>query len=357
MRSDQPQTVFLVPGDPNQRTGGYGYVRSIVGSLRERGQNVRLSGLEGAFPETDTLAQQSLDDALDELADRTTVIIDGLALSGLPPLQARHTTRLRVLALVHHPLADETGLSQERQRAYFASEKAALRHVKGVIVTSEFTARRLIDFDVEPARIEVVTPGVDKPDSIGPDRFRTPEQPFRLLCVATLAPRKGQDLLVEALAQCRDYPWHCSLAGSTERHPDFVASLRKQIEQLGLAERIDICGELGEQALAQAYRGADVFILPSWYEGYGMVVTEALAYGLPVITTTGGALAFTAASEASIKVPPGDVTALRAALTQVLSEPERHRQLVAGAGRARNNLRSWSDAGEAFADAIQKLLN
>ncbi|BES71724.1 glycosyltransferase family 4 protein [Marinobacter nanhaiticus D15-8W] len=357
MRSDRPHIVFLAPGDPNQRTGGYGYTRRIVQCLRDRGHTVDLDGLEGAFPETDALAQRAMDNALDALEDNTVVIIDGLALCGLPALADRHIQRLRVLALEHHPLADETGLTQAQQAYFFQSEKAALARVGGVIVTSDFTARRLQDFDVDPSRIEVVTPGVDRPVPADAGKRLVSDRPLEILCVATLAPRKAQDVLVEALARCQDYDWHCTLAGSTDRHPDYVASLKAQIDQLHLNDRIELCGELEEQGLAEAYRNADLFVLPSWYEGYGMVITEALAYGLPVITTTGGALAYTASDQAAIKVQPGDAGALGAAMIQLFSSSERLQQLVAGAAQARDELQSWSEAGERFAKAIDTLLS
>lgn len=355
MTSDQP-IVFLVPGDPGQRTGGYGYVRRIVEALGNRGFIVTLQGLAGVFPETDAEARKAIDQALDAVPEGAAVIIDGLALGGLPPLAERHRQRLNLIALVHHPLADETGLTTAQSRWLFASEKTALSRVQGVIVTSEFTAGRLADFDVDPARIAVVTPGVDLPTATRRPRMSSPDAPWDILCVATLAPRKGQDLLISALAQCSDLSWHCTLAGSAERYPDYVDKLRQQIEQLGLTDRIELRGELDDAGLARAYAQADLFVLPSWYEGYGMVISEALANGLPIITTSGGALAYTAAPEASIRVTPGDSDVLGAALLQVLTEPERRQQLIAGAAQARRHLRSWPETAETFASAVERLL-
>lgn len=356
MNSDRP-IVFLVPGDPGQRTGGYSYVRRIVEGLTAQGLTVRLQGLAGSFPDTDAEARGAIDRALDAVENDAVVVIDGLALSGLPPLAERHRARLVLLALVHHPLADETGLSVAQSRWYFASEKTALARVRGVIVTSDYTAARLADFDVVPSRIAVVPPGVDRPgpyDLAGESRA---DAALQILCVATLAPRKGQDLLVAALAQCRDLAWQCALAGSVDRHPEYVSALRAQIEQLGLDERIDLCGELDDNGIAQAYRQADLFVLPSWYEGYGMVITEAMAHGLPVITTTGGALAHTVNPAASLVVPPGDSDALAAALRQALEEPERRQLLAAGAEKVRAELPTWTDASATFGDAIMHLLN
>ncbi len=345
--------TFLVPGSPDQRTGGYTYVRRIVEGLRAAGQAVRLQGLDGEFPETDPRAQSAMDQALDALEDGTTVVIDGLALSGLPPLAERHTRRLRIVALVHHPLADEPDLDESRRQRFFDSERRALAVVSGVIVTSDFTARRLADYDVSPARLAVVVPGVHVPQRLEP-RVKL-DAPFEFLCVATLAPRKGQDLLVQALARCPSDAWHCTLAGSLDRYPAYVADLRRQIETLGLEDRIDLCGELDDAGLDQSYREADAFVLPSWYEGYGMVITEALAYGLPVITTSGGALAYTADNPASIKVEPGDVDALAAALSQLLDQPQRLQQLVAAAAEQRRTLPQWSDAAAQFRSALETL--
>lgn len=348
--------VFLVAGDPGQRTGGYGYVRRIVDGLRRRGDRVHLQGLEGTFPDGDARACDAMDSALDALPDGTRVVIDGLALCGLPPLANRHLERLAVMALVHHPLADETGLDEAGQAHYFATEKAALQAIERVIVTSPFTAERLNVYDVPPSRIEVVIPGVALPSQTAPDSPLQPGDPFRFLCVATLGPRKGQDLLVSALTQCVDLDWQCSLAGSLDRHPDYVTSLRRQIDEAGLGDRVRCVGELDDEGLDQAYRSADVFVLPSWYEGYGMVITEAMAYGLPVITTTGGALAHTASSEAAIKVTPGDVDALAVALRQVMTMPGRLQQLVAGAASERRALPSWDDAAGQFKGAMANLI-
>ncbi|TBW51551.1 glycosyltransferase family 1 protein [Marinobacter halodurans] len=348
--------TFLVAGDPDQCTGGYGYVRSIVDGLRRRGLTVQLIGLDGAFPEGDAAARHAMDETLDALADGARVVIDGLALCGLPPLAQRHLDRLEVMALVHHPLADETGLDEAEQRHYFQTEKAALAAVGRVIVTSPYTAGRLEAYDVRASRIEVVIPGVTVPATVAPESPLAAGDPFRLLCVATLGPRKGQDLLVRALAQCADLDWQCSLAGSLDRHPSYVETLYRQIQEAGLEDRVHCVGELDDSGLDRAYRSADIFVLPSWYEGYGMVITEAMAYGLPVITTTGGALAHTASSDAAIKVTPGDVVALTAALRQLMTMPGRLQQLLAGAASERRALPSWDDAAATFRSAVANLL-
>lgn len=347
-RDPAPDLDFIVAGDPAQLTGGFVYDARIVAALRARGWTLRVTGLAGRFPAPDNEARQALAAALAAIPRGGRAVIDGLALGGLPELAAAHARRLRLSALVHHPLADETGLDDEQRAAFLASERAALGSVGHVIATSAFTARRLADLGVAAERLSVVEPGVD-PAPLAP----ADHEPPRLLCVATLIPRKGQDLLVTALARLAALPWRCECVGSTTRDVAYAARLAERIAAHDLDGRIRLRGELGGEALREAYLGADLFVLPSHYEGYGMVVTEALACGLPVLTTTGGALAGTLPPGAGLAVPPGDVDALTDALRRLLQAAPLRRQLRDAARRARTMLKGWQAAGDAFAAALE----
>lgn len=340
--------TLIVAGDPGQLTGGYIYDARIVEALREAGWTIDVVGLEGRFPEPDAIASHALDTALTALADGSRAVIDGLAMGGLPAIVERHATRLAITALVHHPLADETGLGVPEQQRFRISETRALAAVEQVIVTSLYTARRLADFAVPADRISVIEPGVQ----IGPLAEGDGSGIPRLLCIATLAPRKGQDLLVQALSELTELPWQCDLIGALDRAPDYADEVREAIERHRLEERIRLLGPQPNHSLSERYRRADLFVLPSHYEGYGMVITEALAHGLPVVTTTGGALAHTLPDTAGIKVPPGNVPALRDALRQMLTEPERYAGYRDGARAARGALNDWTAAAEAFGKAM-----
>lgn len=353
--STESPWTFLVPGDPEQRTGGYIYVREVVRGLEQLGQAVELLGLEGRFPEPDDQARAAMDQALSRLPAGAVVILDGLAMGGLPEVLAWHRQRLRLIALVHHPLADEAGLAPEVRDRLFAQEREALAQVAGVLTTSATTAAGLARYRVLPDHVRVVTPGVHKPPSL-PERPAGKGGSLRLLCVATLSERKAQHQLVEALAQVPGGNWHCVLAGSDERQPEYAARLRRQIKEAGLEERIRLSGELGEEALARQWQEADLMVLPSLYEGYGMVVDEALVNGLPVLTSDGGALAETGRRPGVLQYPAGDVAALRQRLEEILAEPERLPELQSRARETAAGLQDWAAAAAAFRQAVTGLL-
>ena len=347
---------MIVPGDPGQRTGGYLFDAHMVQQLRRQGWSVRVTGLDGRFPDGDERALEAMHKALAAEPDNARVVIDGLALGAVPEAVEDHARRLDISALVHHPLADETGHDAATRRRLLEREKRALAACRRVLVTSPFTARRLGELGLCRHSPRVVEPGVERAELAGPVGVRLagrePDGPERLLCVASLTPRKGQDLLVEALAGLADRPWHCVLAGSTGRDPEFAAGVSRAIQSAGLGERIECVGECHAEALEAEYRRAGVCVLASHYEGYGMVVTEALARGLPVITTTGGALADTAPEACCLKAAPGDPDALRTALARWLDEPELRTRLTRNAAARRDSLGDWQDAGYAFADAL-----
>ncbi|MGM0614381.1 MAG: glycosyltransferase [Pseudomonadota bacterium] len=348
--------TLMVAGSPDQRTGGYLYDAQIVAELRKQGWDIEVIGLDGRFPDADRVARQALDTALAQLPESHPVIIDGLAMGGLPEVIKRHQSRLSITALVHHPLGDERGLSGDEQARFHRQELDGLANVRQVIVTSAFTQRRLkalaANYQVSLPAISVVEPGVTPVAEPGVARRSKPSSTLTLLCVATLTPRKGQDLLVEALGRLPHLDWQCDCYGSLSRDPAFADRVATLVDQHGLNERFRLPGECDQTQLEAAYQSADVLVLPSWYEGYGMVVSEALAHGLPVITTTGGALADTLPEGAGIAVPPGDVDALSAAIERFLEDSALRKSLTQGADATRQQLSSWQDAAQAFAAAL-----
>ncbi|GAB3685587.1 glycosyltransferase family 4 protein [Salinisphaera aquimarina] len=345
------EAVLIVAGDPHQLTGGYLYDAHIVDGLRERGHSIRVVGLDGTFPEPDATARQALDDTLAAIVDHAIVVIDGLAMGALPEVIERHADRLCVIALVHHPLADETGLDANTRDRLLSAEQRALAAVTAVVVTSVFTARRLEELDIRAPSLTVVEPGV-APAAAAPDRQ---EGPCRLLCVATLIPRKGHDVLVAALSGLSDLDWQCECVGALDRDPAYADAVAAQIEDAHLSERLRLRGPLEATELNDAYARSDLFVLPSHYEGYGMVILEALAHGLPIVTTTGGALADTLPADCGLAVPPGDTAALHDALRTLIVDRDARHRAQATARAARDHLRRWPQAANEFGQLLDTL--
>jgi len=345
---------LIVAGNPDQYTGGYLYDARIAAGLADYGWQIDTIGLPGVFPRTDAQAQSAMHTVLADSPDNSVVIIDGLALGDLADTVAAHRRRLRLIGLVHHPLADEYSLSEPQVKYFFDRETAALAAVNRIIVTSRFTAKRLADYQVAAERIDTVLPGVALAQP-APAVDQPLRAPARLLCVATLIPRKGHAVLVAALAQIADLNWRCECIGALDRDLACVAEVQQAIKTYGLADRIDLAGSRTPAALVDAYEQSDVFVLPSFYEGYGMVITEALSHGLPIVTTTGGALADTLPRQAGQAVPPGNATALAKALRAVLTDAHHHARLRQGALKARGNLGSWSTASQQFAAVLNNV--
>lgn len=345
---------FVVPGPLDQRTGGYLYDRRIVEGLRRSGEPVVVVELPGVYPLADAATVEAAGAALAAIPDGAVTVVDGLALPGVARHLPAARTRLRLVALVHHPLYLETGLSAQDAAALHLIERDALAAVRRIVVTSPFTARNLHDLDVAADRVRIVLPGTDPVSAVSP---AVPSHPLprRLLCVATVTPRKGHLVLIDALARIADLDWTLTCVGSLSRDPETVERLRAALDRTGLAHRVTLAGELPGDGVAEAYGAADLFVLPSFHEGYGMALAEALARRLPVVSTTAGAIPHTVPSDAGLLVPPGDVEALADALRRVMSDPAAYDGLRAGAERAAAALPDWGRSVADFHDAVTGL--
>lgn len=341
---------FLVPGALAQRTGGYLYDARMVRGLRERGWRVEVGELPGTFPGPDATAEAALDRALDGFPAHATVVIDGLAGGAFPEIVARHAGRLRLIYLLHHPLGHETGQDARRSAWLLDRERAALEHAAGIIVTSGYTRSVLADWGIAHTRVHCVPPGVGPAESAeGPPIGEPP----MLLTVGAMVPRKGQDILVEALQGLRDREWQAVLASDRSRDPGFARQVVARIVAAGLDDRIRLLGECTGAELERLYHRASLFVLPSWYEGFGMAFSEAMAHGLPVIGTTGGAIPFTVPAEAGWRVAPGDADALAEAIADALDDPERRWARGRAARAHARALADWEGAIDGFARALK----
>ncbi len=342
------EAVFAIPGDLATPTGGYRYDRRVMEELRQLGWNVHTLALPGDFPSPSGASLRKTEELLAATSEEAPVFFDGLAFGAIPSEILVRVPR-RYVALVHHPLAFETGLSPERVSYFRHSERAALVHAVSVVVTSAATRDLLVsDFGVAVECITVAEPGTE-PAS----RARGSNSSPRLLSVGAVSPRKGFSVLVEALSGIAELDWHCHIAGSLERDPDETAALRNCIARAKLEGRIVLLGTLDDDRLEAEYDRATLFVLPSHFEGYGMAFAEALAHGLPVVACSGSAAVSTVPAAAGVFVPAGDSERLAAALRRLLSSPAEIGKRSDAAWEHAKRLPRWRDTAAKIAAALE----
>ena len=345
--------TFVISADYARRTGGFIYDQRLLQGLTARGWRVKAAVLPAGFPEPPPEARAEAAAAFCAIPDGSVVLADQLCLGVLPEVARAEGRRLRLVMIVHHPLALE-GLNgtQERQR-FQRCEHEALRHVTAVIVTSAGTARALNrDYAVEPDRIIVAVPGVDRRPlargSGGPI--------LNLLSVGAVVPRKNHTLLLRALARLRHLPWRLILVGNVTRAPTHVAKVRGMIGACGLGARVSLRGELPDDRLAQLWSGTDVYVSASRHEGYGMALAEALAWGVPVVSTHAGAAAHWLGRRGARLARDGSVLPLVAALREVLGSHPLRLALRAGARARRPGLPNWETTAKIVDVGLRQLV-
>jgi glycosyltransferase involved in cell wall biosynthesis len=324
---------FIVPegiDDPARPSGGNAYDRRVCRGLAATGWTVQVHEVTGA----------TLSAALAGIPDRAVVLVDGLVASPAPEVLVPESRRLRLVVLVHMPLGDER-------------EGAVLAAATSVVTTSAWARRLLLQLYPLPGdRVQVAEPGVEAAELAQ----GTPAA-GALLSVAAVIPGKGHDVLVDALAPLTGLRWQCLCVGSLERDPAFAARLRRRVAAGGLDDRVRFPGPQAGAELAGSYGAADVLVLPTRAETYGMVVAEALARGLPVVAADVGgvpeALGHGAdGTRPGLLVPPDDPAALRDALRAWLEDADLRGRLRRAARERRESLADWPTTTAAVADAL-----
>ncbi len=332
---------LVVPGRIDQATGGYRYAARMLAAWRAAGHEVSVDELAGRYPDADAEARAAAAACLARRRTGEILLIDGLALpafDGLLPVRG-------AVALVHHPLGLETGLSPDGAKALLAREARMLETFDGIVATSAATLRDLRAMGLDAARLAAVDPGTDAA-AMAPARRGRPT----ILTVATLTPRKDHRTLLRAFARLRGAHWRAIFVGSPDRDRDCTARVRAEIRGLRLGGRVTLAGERDPAALVGFYRCASVFALPSRHEGYGMAFAEALAHGLPVAGARAGAVPLVVPPRAGILVRPGDPAALARALKKLLGPAGR--RYAANARRLR--FPDWTAQAATLWSAVER---
>ena len=347
------RTIFAIPGNLETPTGGYIYDRMVIDGLRAAGWHVDVVSLGEGFPAPSESTRCRALDLLRSLAHPCPVIIDGLAYGVLPEAREHLHPANPIIALVHHPLALETGTTASQAQLLKASETLALSFAAHVIVTSPSTGRELIKhYQVDDDILTVICPGTDRANQLASPGT----QPrLNMLAVGAIVPRKGFISLVHALAPLAGLDWTLNIVGDPTRSPETARALSSAIEQTGLKGRINLLGTRTRLELEKLYAASDLFVLASEHEGYGMAYAEALAHGLPVIGTHAGAIPDTVPSEAGLLVDPGNVEALSTALKSLLQDRDLLAKLASGARQVSTTLPTWEDASRQFERVLHKV--
>jgi len=347
----QKAAVLVVPGNLDSQTGGYIYDRHIIEGLRAMGWSVDVQSLDETFPRPTASAIAQAEHVFAMLPAGTITVVDSLAVGALPEILEQHRSRLRIVALMHLPLAADIGIGEDAAAQFAIAERRALGAASLVIATGRATLPMIAGYDVLPLRVVVVEPGTEPaPIARGSGRSRV-----ELLAVGTLNPGKGYEELLNALLAVPSREWHLTCAGSLNRHPPTVARIRALIHERQLDDHVTLAGELSTEELEHRYARTDVFVLATLRETYGMAVAEALAHGVPVVSTATGAIPALVGTEAGLVVAPGDVRGLSHALSRVIGDADLRARLAEGARRVRETLPRWDQAVARFAAALESI--
>jgi glycosyltransferase involved in cell wall biosynthesis len=334
--------------DPLRPSGGNTYDRRVCQALACAGWSVTVHEVAGAWPWAGDTGRDAVATTLERMPDAALVLVDGLVASTLPEVMTAAGRRLRVVLLMHMPVGFQAG-----RRAPLAAECEVLRAASSVVTTSTWSRSWLLSsYTLDPARVHVARPGVDPAAPASGS-----ENGDALLCVGAVTPGKGHDLLLAALAKVADLPWTCTCVGALSVAPEFAEELQRRARASGLDARFLLVGPRDAGEVAAAYARSDVLVLASRAETYGMVVTEALARGLPVIAADVGgvpeALGSTAdGTRPGLLTAVGDVDALAGGLRRWLTDPDLRVDLRRVALDRRAALAGWSETAGRLARVL-----
>ncbi|HEY3529612.1 MAG TPA: glycosyltransferase family 4 protein [Nocardioides sp.] len=319
--------------DPARPSGGNVYDRRVLDGLAAGGRPVTELRVGGAWPTPEPADLHALQELLCGIPDGSVVLVDGLIASRAASVLCEYAARLRLVVLLHMPIGPDP------------DEELVLTSARAILATSAWTRQRVRGW-YGLRRVDLALPGVDRVAPFAPRA--NPGGGTSLLCVAAVHPGKGHDVLFEALARLGDRAWRLTCVGSLDVDPDHVATLQTQVYARSWERRVVFTGPLTGGALAAAYHHADLLVLPSRSESYGMVVGEALAHGVPVVASEVGGVPEAMGRVPFVPmpgllVPPEDPEALATALRAWLDDPGLRERLVQTVERRRPRLRGWDE--------------
>lgn len=330
---------MILPANVRHRSGGNIYNARLAEALRAQGAEVSVCKLDGDWPSGSAPDRMGFADALSG-GDQAIYIVDGLIATGAPmEIETATATGHRVWVLLHMPPSGEDPV-----------ETSALRAATGLLCTGSRTAEAARRWGL--SNVHLATPGVDLSSKARPSP-RGVAAPH-LMMVGALLPNKDQIFFVDALARIKDLAWTAALVGSTKADPLYAAAVRERILRNGLEKRVETTGELSGPALEEQWLRADLSLLISHSESFGMVVQESLAHGIPAVVRKGtGAVEALGAHGAGEAI---DLTAgigsLEKLLRRWLGDPALREGWRAAAEAASSVLPRWEDTAREVIRAV-----
>ena len=331
---------FIIPGDSRQLTGGYIYNRKLIEGLSAAGNDVQIINPGNDFPFPGEQSRAKVSALFKSLPHGEAIIIDSLALGALNEFIPALKSKNRIIALMHLPLFMDPTYSEADRERFKISETQCLQQVDVVVTTSGHTKKILFELGIGEDKIHVITPGTEN----GPRILQYPDLPEKLLCVSNYTVNKNQSLLIKALTGLVHLPWTLHCYGNRKMDKSYYAQLQLTVTNLGLKDRIVLHGPVDHENLQRIYHQFDLFVLPSQYETYGMVLAEALVHGLPVVAAHTGGIPQTIPKGTGMLFEPGNITSLRSILAKLFVDMVLYKNLCQKSKESRNQFSTWADS-------------
>jgi glycosyltransferase involved in cell wall biosynthesis len=336
---------FIIPGNIHSLTGGYLYDMKMIRGLEEQGYDVPIIGIDEPLTCLAAIEGYCRSQFI-KLPPGTCVVIDSLVLGLLHKLVREFSDRLNIVGLIHLPVTYNI-LSYKMKLADY--EINAMMDASSLIVTGRFMVQLLGDAGIPSEKITIVEPGTER----YPRKRTYKKLPTELLCISNYSAIKAQHVLVQALEKIRHMDWSLNLYGNMQRDERYVASLRSYILRKNLEGRILLHDTIPHDQISAAFLQSDLFILPSLFESFGMVLAESLAHGIPVVTTVAGNIPYTVPPAMGVFTERGNADHLAYALNELMLDEEKYASLYRAASDYHKQARSWETAISDFESIIR----
>jgi glycosyltransferase involved in cell wall biosynthesis len=340
---------FLITGNLNSLTGGYLYNSHMINGLKVMGHTVFVLGTDWQWKDGESL-EKICRFNLEKLPHGTCVVVDSIILASLHHIVQEFRERLIFLGLIHLPSSYD--ISSGVRGELSGEELTALKQVHQVIVTGRFTFELLCNDGLNPSKIRIVEPGTD----LFPRKKRYKPVPSELLCISNYSALKAQDVLIRALNRLKARDWTLHLYGDADRDKEYSAFVRSLIQLQTMENRIIMHGIVERDEISTVYLDADLFVMPSLFESYGMALTESLAHGIPVVTTLAGNIPYTVPAGMGILIEPANEEQLAEAICTLLDDPQKYSNLCVAASQYYRQVRSWEQAVTDFEMIIRDMM-